>query len=328
MKFGENLQLEIYGASHSEQLDVILKNIPQGHKIDMDEVLGFMARRAPGKDPYSTPRLEKDLPIITQGIENGVTTGEDIIAYIKNENRHSTDYSSIRYTPRPGHADYTAFLKYGKDYDPVGGGAFSGRMTAPLCFAGAVCMQILKKQGVSISARAIMIGGVTESEVAMKERILQAKAQGDSVGGIVECTVKGFKGGIGGPMWEGIECKISQCVFGIPAVKGIQFGAGFESASMTGSENNDAFICKNGKISTETNNCGGILGGISTGGDIVFTTAFKPTPSIGVVQKTVDIRTNEQVQITVPGRHDPCVVLRAVPCVEAACAVALLDMVL
>lgn len=328
MKYGDKLKLEIYGASHSEQLDVILKNIPAGHKIDRDEVLKFMARRAPGQDAYSTPRKEKDEPIVTSGIENGVTTGEDIVAYIKNENKRSHDYSSIRYTPRPGHADYTAYLKYGKDYDPAGGGAFSGRMTAPLCFAGAVCMQLLAEKGVCVSAKAVMIGGVWHDEVRMKERILQAKANGDSVGGIIECTVKSFPGGIGGPMFEGIEGKISSAVFGIPAVKGVQFGSGFDGAEMTGSENNDAFICEDGKIKTETNNCGGILGGISTGGDIVFTVAFKPTPSIAKLQKSVDLRTGEAVEMTVPGRHDPCVVLRAVPCVESACALALCDMIL
>ena len=327
MKYGEKLTLEIYGASHSERLDVILKNIPSGHKIDRDKILEFMARRAPGNDPYSTPRKEKDEPIVTSGIENGVTTGEDITAYIKNTNRHSSDYSTIRYTPRPGHADYTAYLKYGPDYDPTGGGAFSGRMTAPLCFAGAVCIQLLSELGVSISAKPVMIGGVWNDEVKMKEKILQAKAQGDSVGGIIECTVKNFPVGIGGPMWDGIEGKISSCIFGIPAVKGIEFGRGFESAEMYGSDNNDAFIYDGG-IKTETNNCGGILGGISTGGDIVFRVAFKPTPSISKAQKTVDVRTGEEVEISVPGRHDPCVVLRAVPCVEAAAAVALYDMLL
>lgn len=328
MKFGEKLTLEIYGASHSEKLDVILKNIPSGHKIDREKILEFMARRAPGNDPYSTPRKEKDEPIVTSGIENGMTTGEDITAYIKNTNRHSSDYSSIRYTPRPGHADYTAYLKYGPDYDPTGGGAFSGRMTAPLCFAGAVCLQLLSELGVSISAKPVMIGGVWNDEVKMKEKILRAKAEGDSVGGIIECTVKNFPVGVGGPMWEGIEGKISSSVFGIPAVKGIEFGRGFESAELNGSENNDNFIYNGEKITTETNNCGGILGGISNGCDIVFRVAFKPTPSIAKTQKTVDLRTNEPAEINVPGRHDPCVVLRAVPCVEAACAVALYDMLL
>lgn len=328
MKYGDNLKLEIYGASHSEQLDVILKNIPAGQKIDNDEILKFLARRAPGQDAYSTPRKEKDIPVVTSGIENGMTNGEDIKAYIKNENKRSHDYSSVRYTPRPGHADYTAYLKYGKDYDPAGGGSFSGRMTAPLCFAGAVCLQLLASYGVSISAKAVMIGGVWHDEDAMKNKILEAKADADSVGGIIECTVKGFPGGVGGPMFEGIEGKISSAIFGIPAVKGIQFGSGFEGSALYGSENNDPFIYKDGKIQTETNNCGGILGGISTGGDIVFTVAFKPTPSIAKDQRTVDIRTNEEVTINVPGRHDPCVVLRAVPCVESACAVALYDMLL
>ena len=328
MKFGENLKLEIYGASHSEKLDVILKNIPSGHKINREKILEFMARRAPGNDPYSTPRKEKDEPIVTSGIENGMTTGEDIAAYIKNTNRHSSDYSSIRYTPRPGHADYTAYLKYGPDYDPTGGGAFSGRMTAPLCFAGAVCLQLLSELGVSISAKPVMIGGVWNDEVKMKEKILRAKAEGDSVGGIIECTVKSFPVGVGGPMWDGIESKISSSVFGSPAVKGIEVGRGFESAELNGSENNDDFIYNGEKITTETNNCGGILGGISNGCDIVFRVAFKPTPSIAKTQKTVDLRTNEPAEINVPGRHDPCVVLRAVPCVEAACAVALYDMLL
>lgn len=325
MRFGDKVSVDIHGASHSEQLDVTLKGIPQGHAVDLDEILRFMARRAPGRDPYSTPRAEKDLPVITSGIENGITTGGDITAYIKNENRRSTDYSSIRYTPRPGHADYTAYLKYGADYDPTGGGSFSGRMTAPLCFAGAVCLQILASSGVEVSSKPIMIGGVWGDEVAMKERILQAKSQGDSVGGIVQCTVKGFRGGVGGPMWDGIEGKISLAMFGIPAVKGVQFGNGFDGAALLGSENNDPFVYEDGRIQTKTNNCGGILGGITTGGDIVFTVAFKPTPSISKMQKSVDLRTKDAVDISVPGRHDPCVVLRAVPCVEAACAVALLD---
>ena len=246
--------------------------------------------------------------------------------------------------PRPGHADYTAQVKFGGAQDVSGGGHFSGRLTAPLCIAGGVCMQLLEHEGISIRARILSIGHATDSApfdapvaekpfpavsddaaAAMQAEIAQAKADGDSVGGVVECVVEGLPAGIGEPMFGGLENLIARAVFAIPAVKGVEFGAGFAAARLRGSEHNDAFRVQDGRIVTETNRCGGILGGISTGMPVVFRAAFKPTPSISRQQDSVSLSRMENTTLVIHGRHDPCIVPRAVPCVEAVAAIAVLD---
>ena len=251
-----------------------------------------------------------------------------IRAEIKNRDVRSSDYDNVRNVPRPGHADYAARVKYGDGYDMAGGGPFSGRMTAPLCAAGALAIGLLSKNGITVHAKPVEIGGVSGGIDAMKEAIEGAKADGDSVGGVVECVADGLPAGVGGPLFGGMEGLISSAVFAIPAVKGIEFGAGFAAARMRGSENNDPFAVENGMVVTTKNDHGGILGGITSGAPLVFRAAFKPTPSIAKEQDSVDLSTLENVKLTVKGRHDPCVVLRAVPAVEAACAIAILDALL
>ncbi len=323
--FGKNINIRIFGASHAPEVGVTVTGLPAGRAVDLAALQAFLDRRAPGSGAYVSQRKEEDRPEFLSGIEGGVLTGEPLTAVIKNSGARSADYEALRYTPRPGHADYTAYVKYGAI--PEGGGSFSGRMTAPLCVAGGICLQLLKEQGVSVSARIVSIGGVTEAEgvEAMLDEVKKAAAEGDSAGGVIECTVEGLPAGLGGPLFEGLEGLVSQAVFAIPAVKGIEFGAGFAAAAMRGSENNDQFEVKDGRAVTSTNNCGGILGGISDGMPLTFRAAFKPTPSIAKPQKTVDLRTMSETVISVGGRHDPCVALRAVPAVEAAAAIAVYD---
>ena len=349
---GDKIKIEIFGASHSDAIGMTLTGFPAGEQIDFDELCRFMLRRAPGRDATSTPRKEGDVPEFLCGVLDGVTTGEPITAIIRNTNQHSKDYEKLRYTPRPSHADYAAYLKYSGNNDIRGGGAFSGRMTAPLCIGGGIAKQYLYKHfGIEIGAHALMIGGVydeafdavnpkdvcgagkkdfpTVSDASgeeMKRVILDAKADGDSVGGIIECAVTGIFPEIGGPLFDGVESKLSAALFGIPAVKGVEFGSGFGCAAMRGSENNDEFEYKNGKVVTKTNNSGGIQGGITNGMPIIFRVAVKPTPSIGKPQNTVNLKTKENVILEIGGRHDPCIVARAVPVVEAVAALALLDM--
>lgn len=353
--YGDKIKLTVFGESHGAGIGCVLENIPAGFEIDMDKVYTQMARRAPGKDKTATPRLEKDFPEIKSGILNGVTTGAPIACFIENTNTKSGDYSNILDKPRPAHADYTAYVKYNGKNDIRGGGHFSGRLTAPIVFAGAVARQILESKGIKIAAHIASIADInderfnpvsisdelidrlnTESfalidksrEEAMRAAVEEARLELDSVGGVVECAVTGMPAGIGGPLFDGIEGKLSQAVFGIPAVKGVEFGAGFESAKLRGSENNDCFEYKDGKVVTTTNNCGGILGGISDGMPIIFRAAFKPTPSIAKEQNTVDLRTGENTTLEIKGRHDPCIVPRAVSVVEAVAAIAVLDMVM
>ena len=320
--YGDTFRIEIFGASHAPEIGVLIDGVPAGTKIDMDALQSFMDRRAPGRDEFSTPRKEADRPEFLSGLTAAVADGGTIKAVIRNTNVRSHDYETT--VPRPGHADYPASVKFGAGYSFAGGGPFSGRMTAPLCIAGGIALQMLASRGVEVSARAVRIGGKS-GEAAMKDAVLEAKAEGDSVGGVIECTVSGMPAGIGDHMFRGIENRIAQAVFGIPAVKGIEFGAGFAAAEMKGSENNDAYCMRGGRVTTLTNNAGGVLGGMTTGADVVFRVAMKPTPSIFKPQRSVDLKTGEEVEFTVKGRHDPCVVFRAVPCVEAAAAVALYD---
>ena len=344
--FNGNIKFTIFGQSHSPAIGVTVEGLPAGFEPDMSELARFMQRRAPGRNEFSTPRSEADVPEFISGLFDGRLCGTPLTAIIKNTNTRSGDYSELKYKPRPGHADFTAGERYNNAQDYTGGGHFSGRLTAPLCIVGGLCLQLLRAEGISVVTRIAELGGVADKgEICstadkpfpvvndecgkkMKAAILSAKAEGDSVGGIIECVVSGCPAGIGDPMFGGMENRISSLVFGIPAVKGIEFGAGFDAAKMLGSENNDPFAVENGNIITKTNNCGGILGGITTGMPIVFRAAVKPTPSIAREQDTVDLRTMENTKLTVHGRHDPCIVPRAVPCIEAAAAIAVYDALL
>lgn len=345
--YGNCLKLTIFGQSHSPAIGMTLEGIPAGFAIDLEKLQRFLQRRAPGRNAYSTPRKEADLPEFLSGLVGNVTCGAPITAIIRNTNTRSQDYESLRNTPRPGHADYTARVKYGDAFDAAGGGQFSGRLTAPLCIAGGICMQLLEQMGVTILSRIASIGGICDNAPLlastaekefpvvddaigeqMRQAIAEAKSQNDSLGGVIECMVCNPPRGLGDPMFDGMENRIASIVFGIPAVKGIEFGAGFAVAQMRGSESNDAFYLQDGQVATVTNHCGGILGGISNGMPIVFRAAIKPTPSISKEQNTVDLSTMTPTTLTIGGRHDPCIVPRAVPCMEAAAAIALYDAIL
>lgn len=325
--YGRNYCISIFGESHAAAIGVKIEGVPAGARIDAKALQAFLERRAPGRDAFSTARREPDMPEFLCGIKDGIATGAPIAAIIRNSDTRSKDYGNLANVPRPGHADYPAEVKFGGYQDRAGGGHFSGRLTAPLCIAGGIALQLLAREGVSISARPIRIGGETDEE-KMKAVIAAARAEGDSVGGVIEAKVRGLPVGVGDPMFDGMENRIAQAVFGIPAVKGIEFGEGFAAAELKGSENNDPYGIVDGKVAPLTNHAGGILGGISTGAPIVFRVAFKPTPSIGKEQDSVDLSSGMPTKLVVKGRHDPCVVLRAVPCVEAAAAIAAYDALL
>lgn len=331
---GQTLTLSIFGTSHAPSIGMTLSGIPSEANINLDVLQEFMARRAAGNSPFSTSRKEPDIPEFVSGLKSGssgnsrnlTTDGSEIKAIIYNRDVKSSDYSKISNTPRPGHADYTAHVKYGGTEDSRGGGAFSGRMTAPLCIAGGICKQLLVERGIYINASIHDIHGNAEDPLSEIEK---AQVLRDSVGGTISCTISGLDAGYGGPLFEGLEGRIAEIVYAIPAVKGIEFGAGFKSTRMYGSENNDEFYYdERGTVCTRTNNCGGILGGISDGMDIEFRVAIKPTPSIAWPQKTIVYDSTEEAVIEVHGRHDSCIVPRAVPCVEAAAAVVITDLVL
>ena len=325
--FGQNYRISIFGESHAAAIGVTVEGLPAGSEIDVERLRSFLDRRAPGRDALSTRRREADAPEFLCGVKNGKATGAPVSAIIRNSDTRSSDYGNLAAVPRPGHADWPADVKYGGNQDRAGGGHFSGRLTAPLCIAGGLAIQQLEKAGVSVSARAVRIGGETAPE-KMEAAIAAAREAGDSVGGIVEAEVRGLPAGVGDPMFGGLENRIAQIVFGIPAVKGIEFGEGFAVADLKGSENNDPYGIEDGKVVPLSNHAGGILGGISTGAPIVFRVAFKPTPSIAKEQDSVDIAKMEPAKLVVKGRHDPCVVLRAVPCVEAVAAIAVYDAML
>ena len=353
--YGKNIDLEIYGSSHDEKIGVIIKGLPIGTKINTAKLLSFMERRKPGQNAISTPRKEADMPIFTEGVNNGVITGELVHAVIYNTNQKSQDYKALSCILRPSHADYSAIMKYGKDVDLRGGGHFSGRLTAPLCIVGAICIQLLEEKGIHIGAHLYSVGNqndipfdetnLSEDDIRnlhksdfpainadcgkkMTEEILNARAEGDSVGAVIECAAVGLPAGLGEHMFSGVENRISSIVFGIPAVKGIEFGNAFEGAKKRGSQSNDAFYTDGKKIYTKTNNCGGILGGMTNGMPLIFRAAMKPTPSIFCEQDSVDMNTMTNVKLKISGRHDPCVAVRAIPVFEAATAIAIFDMLL
>lgn len=352
--WGERIKLSIFGGSHTEAIGVNLDGLPAGEPVDWEEILVQMARRAPGQDPTATRRKESDEPHVLCGLLDGVTTGAPLCAIVYNTNQRSKDYENLRVHPRPGHADYTAYVKYGNHHDVRGGGHFSGRMTAPLVFAGAVARQILGRRGIQVASHVASIGGVAdtpfdpvsipsewmdrlsreyfpvidpEAKERMRQEVEAARKDGDSVGGVVECAVTGLPVGVGNPMFDGVENKIASLAFGIPALKGIEFGSGFGGSQLRGSQNNDPFAMDSqGCVCTVTNWAGGILGGISTGMPLVFRGAFKPTPSIGKEQDTVNLRTGENAKLVITGRHDPCIVPRAAAAFEAAACVAILEL--
>ena len=363
--WGNKLKLSIFGESHGRGIGVVIDGLPSGIKIDFDYINKEMKRRSPGNSELSTPRKEKDSVEILSGYFNERTTGTPLCAVIFNENTKSTDYDMLKDCMRPGHGDYTGYLKYNGFNDYRGGGHFSGRLTAPMVFAGAIAMEILQQYyGIIIGSHIKTIYNIEETEKslidinrvfhgresakelllelrnnafpvinnskgqAMKNEILKAKEQGDSVGGIIETAVINICPALGEPLFESMESRLSQILFSIPAVKGVQFGKGFDIAKLRGSDANDEFIMENSKVKTISNNNGGILGGITNGMPMVFSVAIKPTPSISKVQKTINISTMENTEISVQGRHDPCIVPRVIPVIESATALTILDFIL
>lgn len=354
-EFGSTLRVGIFGESHGRAIGVTMQNLPAGEEIDLRKLEAFLERRKPGKNALSTARVEPDRPVFLSGLAEGKTTGSPLAAIIENRDARSGDYEELMDKPRPGHADYTAFLKWGGQADMRGGGHFSGRLTAPLCIAGGIAKQILARRNIFVGAHLFAVAGIADEAFAMhptaeqfdaiaekdfpviddakgcdmQEAILAASHAGDSVGGVIECAAIGFPAGFGNPMFDGIENRLSGALFGIPAVKGLEFGAGFAAASMRGSEHNDPFrMDEAGNVTTSSNHAGGILGGISTGQPIVLRVAMKPTPSIAKTQQTVSLNRRENTELIVRGRHDPCIALRAVPVVEAVTALVLLDYLL
>ncbi len=348
--YGEQIKLSIFGQSHGAAIGMTLDGVPAGLPVDLEKLQKFLNRRAPGQNDYSTPRREEDTPEFLSGIVDGYTCGAPIAAIIRNHNIRSGDYSELKDCPRPGHADYTAHIKYGGYQDAAGGGHFSGRLTAPLCIAGGLCLQWLEAKGIRIGAHLSVCAGVADEPIfldwlnpdldaidtefpvlnpdagrKMQEEIAKAKADGDSVGGLIECVITGLPAGLGDPMFGGMESRIAQIVYGIPAVKGLEFGSGFTGSYLRGSQNNDGFCINDGKICTRQNNAGGILGGITNGMPLVFQVAIKPTPSICVPQNSISISRMEETTLSVKGRHDPCIAPRAVPVIEAAAAIAIFD---
>ena len=350
--YGENLKLTIFGQSHGAAIGMTLDGIPAGLPVDFEELQVFLNRRAPGQNNWSTPRKEEDRPEFLAGVLDGFTCGAPIAAVIHNTNTRSGDYANLKDCPRPGHADYTAQIKYGGFQDAAGGGHFSGRLTAPRCIAGGLCKQWLAERGIRIAARIAAIAGVTDDSAVdwlnppldligadfpvlspeagqrMRDRIAEARMECDSIGGIIECYITGVPAGLGEPMFGGVESRIAQIVYGVPAVKSVEFGIGREAAALLGSQCNDAFTVENGRVSTLTNHAGGILGGITNGMPIVFRAAIKPTPSISRPQQSVSLSRAQEQELIVKGRHDPCIVPRAVPVMEAAAAIAMFDLIL
>ena len=375
---GKNVRISVWGGSHEPAIGVDITGIPVGTEIDMDKLTAFLRRRAPGNSIFATRRKEPDIPLPLSGLEpcsihrsdavqsdtvsNGDPSGKRMLVTdntisleIRNTDTRSADYRALRTVPRPGHADYTARLRYGDSLNMAGGGPFSARMTAPLCIAGGIAMQILERQGITIGGHIYSIADARDepfdptavnagllndlktkdmavisrsAKLEMQKRIWLAMEDRDSVGGVVEVCGLNIPAGIGGAMYDGLESTLAPLFFGIPAVKGVEFGAGFAATLLRGSQNNDAFYYEGDTVKTRTNNHGGILGGITTGMPLIARLAFKPTPSIAKEQASVDLYRKENTTLRVKGRHDPCVVTRAVPIAEAAMALGLLDCIM
>lgn len=351
--WGSKIKLSIFGESHGNAIGITIDGLPAGFSIDMDKIMMEMSRRAPGKSSLSTPRKESDIPEILSGYFEGKTTGTPLCAIIRNSNTKSKDYSKLKDVMRPGHADYTGAVRYKGFNDYRGGGHFSGRITAPLVFAGAICKQILEVKGIIVSAHINSIGKIkdcsflesdisdellnsfkenelplinTKLEDEMRQEILSTRSSGDSIGGTIECAILGVSPGIGDPFFDSVESTLAHLMFSVPAVKGIEFGKGFDISKMRGSEANDEYYLENGNIKTKTNNNGGILGGITNGMPIIFNVAIKPTASIFKEQNTVNIATMEETTLCIEGRHDPCIVQRALPVIEAVAAIGITEL--
>lgn len=344
----KNLSMTIFGESHGKMIGGVITGLPAGHEIDIEKIYKDVLRRKPGSDSLSTKRNETDEFEIISGACNGYTTGAPLCILIKNSDIHSSDYSNLKNTPRPSHSDYAAYLKYNGYNDIRGGGHFSGRLTAPIVVLGSICKQILETSGIKVAAHILKLKDVCDKsflnaenyeieeiingkktildiEKGIEKLVLDAKENGDSLGGVVECAVLNMKKGIGGPLFDGLEGKLANLVYAIPAVKAVEFGLGCEFASQTGSQANDEYCVKDGMVRTITNNNGGILGGITNGENIVLKATFKPTPSISKEQKTVNLEKMEEEALVIKGRHDPIVALRAVPVLESIIAFGILD---
>ena len=348
---GNKLKISVFGQSHSETIGVNIEGIPAGTKISFLDVEDLLSRRKAKSDSFSTPRKEPDVPIFKSGIVDGVSLGETISVIIENTNVKSKDYEKTKNLMRPSHADYSARSKFGDSFDFRGGGQFSGRMTAPICIAGGIAKGILAEKGIKINAYISSIGRFefgsyndagfiapengdafallsAEDKNTLNDYFLELRQGGDSVGGVIECVVSGLSAGVGDAMFDSLESKIASLGYGVPAVKCIEFGLGKDIAMMVGSNANDEFYYDNGVVKTYTNNNGGINGGISNGMPITFRVAIKPTPSIAKAQHTIDVEKQENAVIEIEGRHDVCIVPRAVPVIESIAAIAILDSIL
>lgn len=353
--FQRNIHLEIYGGSHDEKIGVRAVGLPAGEAVDTDALVSFLSRRAPGSTEFGTARREADTPVFLSGITDGKLDGNTLEAVIYNTNQHSGDYPAVPDVPRPSHADFAAIQKYGHAVDLRGGGHFSGRLTAPFCIVGGIALGILARRGIKIGAHLFSVGDVSDTPFdpltvaaadfdavikngfpvlsaaagdRMKELIRTVRTEGDSIGGVIECAAVGLPAGLGEHMFWGMENRISHLAFGIPGVKGIEFGAGFAITKMRGSEANDPFWTDGTRICTTKNNSGGIAGGMTNGMPLIFRCAMKPTPSIQKEQDSVSLSRMENMKISVGGRHDPCIAPRAVPVIEASAAIAILDALL
>ncbi|MDX9917590.1 MAG: chorismate synthase [Gudongella sp.] len=351
--FGNRIRTTVFGESHGEAIGVVVEGLPAGEKIDFEELQKFLQRRAPGRNLYTTQRREADVPEFLSGVKDSIILGSPLAAIIRNKGYNSRDYNELKDVPRPSHADYTAHVKYKGHMDMRGGGPFSGRLTAPLCIAGGIAIQILKKRGVHIGAHILRMGNISDAEWdnasvtadelyaisnkdfpvisdkksnEMIDLINKLKEDGDSVGGIIECMSIGIPAGIGGLGSSSVESSISSAMFSVPGIRGIEFGAGFKAAEMHGSEHNDQFEIKDGLIKTITNNAGGVNGGITNGMPLSFKVAVKPTSSIAKPQKSFSLSELTEKELLISGRHDPCIAVRAVPVIEAVCALVLLDL--
>ena len=350
--YGQCLKLSLFGQSHGEAIGITLDGFPAGMTIDMDRLLAEMARRAPGQSLLTTARKEADAPEFLSGVLNGRTTGQPICAVIRNTNQRSRDYGDGVDLVRPGHADYTGHVRYFGFEDWRGGGSFSGRLTAPIVLAGALCSQWLEQQGVKIACHVQRLGDVCDAsfmdadpqadyaplkqmhlpvlteglDVQMEAAAMAARNELDSIGGVLECMVTGLPAGLGAPFFDSVESQISHLLFSVPAVKGVEFGEGFGFAAMRGSQANDAFRMEDDRVVTTTNHSGGVNGGITNGMPVIFRCVIRPTPSIARKQQTVSIRTGENADLEIKGRHDPCILPRAVPVIEAMTAIAVMDM--
>lgn len=352
-QIGKHIKVSVFGESHGPAIGMVMDAPPPGLTVDFDYLSAQMERRAPGKDPTATARKESDLPEFLSGLKDGVTTGAPLTAVIRNDNTRSSDYSELTRKPRPSHADYAAFVHYKGFNDIAGGGHFSGRLTAPLVVAGSVLRMHLHQKGIEIGGHICQIGTVHDRlfdpiaidpdllraltkgrfslldsslEAAMRQEIAHAAKQGDSVGGAVEIAVTGLPAGLGGPMFDGVENSIAAAVFGVPAVKGIEFGDGFGICERRGSEANDPMHYENGRVTCLSNHNGGVTGGITNSMPVIFRVALKPTPSISKPQQTVDLEIKTDTSLVIHGRHDPCIVPRALPAIEAVTAIAVANL--